>query len=32
VKKVWKNKKGVPGKRQTRRAEAAQKQAARRGE
>ncbi len=32
VKKVWKNKKGEPGKRQTRRAEAAKKRAERRGQ
>jgi large subunit ribosomal protein L15 len=32
VKKVWKNKKGEPGKRQKRRAESAEKQAARRGQ
>jgi large subunit ribosomal protein L15 len=32
VKKVWKNKKGEPGKRQTRRADSAKKRAERRGE
>jgi large subunit ribosomal protein L15 len=32
VKKVWKNKKGEPGKRQTRRTQSAEKRAARRGQ
>jgi len=32
VKKVWKNKKGEPGKRQTRRSQSAEKRAARRGQ